>query len=72
MSASIEIFKTNVENAGDADRIVKSLLHAFPGRRINFDLHDCDKILRIEGSGFSIERLTAIVRRLGFDCELIC
>ena len=71
MATTIEIFKTNVENGVDAARIVQSLTHAFPGCRINFDLHDCDKILRVEGCSFEVERLTAMVRRTGFDCELI-
>ena len=48
----IEVFKTNVEKTNDADKMVRLLLEHFPQSKINFDLHDCDKILRVEGKDF--------------------
>ncbi len=45
----VEIFKTNVESPEDAALIVAQLLLQTPQFRINFDLDDCDRILRVEG-----------------------
>lgn len=64
----IEVFKTNVETAGDANNIVRILLQRFPGSRINFDLQDCDKILRVEGRDFCTETIIAFMKDNGFNC----
>lgn len=45
----VEIFKTNVKNQLLANKIVSELYQLYPDYRINFDLEDCDNILRIEG-----------------------
>lgn len=45
----VEIFKTNVENKNDAKKLVASIKKTFPLYQINFDLEDCDKILRVKG-----------------------
>jgi len=42
----IEIFKTNVRNKTQARQVVDSLKAIFNGAKINFDLTDCDRILR--------------------------
>ncbi|WP_300598465.1 hypothetical protein [Niabella sp.] len=44
----IEIFKTNVFDKATARVLVKNLKRIYPRSKINFDLEDCDKILRIE------------------------
>jgi hypothetical protein len=44
------------------------LSNSFPYSRINFDLHDCDKILRIEGVDFTIEKVQVLVAQKGFEC----
>jgi hypothetical protein len=67
----IEVFKTNVENAGDANNIVQMLLQHFPGSRINFDLQDCDKILRVEGKDFCIETILTFMNESGFHCSIL-
>jgi hypothetical protein len=43
----IEVFKTNICQSEDADAVIDGLSKDLPGSRINIDLHDCDKILRI-------------------------
>lgn len=67
----VEVFKTNVSGNHEAKEVVELLLEHFPGSRINFDLHDCDRILRIEGTGFSIEEVMLLVRRKGIACTLL-
>lgn len=67
----IEVFKTNVGTPSDADKIVQLLLQHFPCSRINFDLQDCDKILRMEGKDFSTDKVMLLVNKNGFFCEVL-
>ena len=67
----IEVFKTDVEEASHAKNLVALLLQQFPGSRINFDLHDCDRILRIEGESFAVEKVMAVVKENGFTCKIL-
>ena len=46
----VEVFKTNVIKCGDANRIVDLIHVRFPGYKANFDLDDCDRILRVKSS----------------------
>ena len=46
--AIVEIFKTSVNNQQLANQIVSNLNQLYPDYHINFDLEDCDKVLRIE------------------------
>jgi len=67
----IEVFKTNVENASDASSIVQVLLQHFPGSRVNFDLQDCDRILRVEGKDFCVETILTFMKENGFHCSIL-
>ena len=67
----IEVFKTNIAEPRRAKEIVELLLEHFPGNKINFDLHDCDKILRIEGEDFCVEKIVKVVQRNGFICDIL-
>lgn len=44
----VEVFKTDVESRDQATRIVQQLKKDFTNYRANFDLEDCDRILRIQ------------------------
>ncbi len=44
----VEIFKTKVKSRQYAKRIILELNTVLPTAKINFDLDDCDNILRIE------------------------
>ncbi|MCW3089401.1 MAG: hypothetical protein JWP81_470 [Ferruginibacter sp.] len=68
----IEIFKTNVQNKTQAKRILNSLKKMISDATINFDLNDCDKILRVAGIGRSCSQ--SIINNLnefGFHCEIL-
>lgn len=67
----IEVFKTNVEELVQAKEIIALLLENFPGNKINFDLHDCDKILRVEGKSFCAEKIMTLVTENGFNCNVL-
>lgn len=44
----VEVFRTNIDTEGKACFILGLLETAFPQCRANFDLEDCDNILRLE------------------------
>ena len=44
----IEVLKTDVRDPEDANKLILEIDSSFPGCTANFDLTDCDRILRIE------------------------
>lgn len=56
MMNDIKIFKTNVGCPKDASYIMRCLQELVFGCQINFDLQDCDRILRIEENAFRLEK----------------
>ncbi|OXA69714.1 hypothetical protein B0A67_18550 [Flavobacterium aquidurense] len=67
----IEVFKTNVQEIEQSQMIVQKLLEHFPNSAINFDLEDCDKILRIHSLSISNRKIIALLNALGFYCEAL-
>jgi hypothetical protein len=43
----------------------------FPGTKINIDMDDCDKVLRVEGNNLRIEKLMTLVTEKGFLCTVL-
>jgi hypothetical protein len=46
----IEVFKTDVTDKDQALPILNQITELFPNYRANFDLEDCDRILRIQSN----------------------
>ncbi len=68
----IEVFKTNVNNKTQAERVMHLLQSGFSEAKINFDLDDCDKILRVEGiKELNTQHIINDLKRLGFKCEIL-
>ena len=67
----VEVFKTNVQETLHADQLVAVLQKHFPAARINFDLHDCDKILRMEGHDIVPSDITTLIQAHGFNCHVL-
>ena len=65
----IEVFKTNVQETQQSNMIVEKLLEHFPNSIINFDLEDCDKILRIHASSISNNTIINLMNSFGYQCE---
>jgi hypothetical protein len=65
----VEVFKTNVKKVNEARKLIDLLSQHFPGSKINFDLKDCDKVLRIDGYiNISADVIDALTSK-GFMCE---
>jgi hypothetical protein len=56
----VEIFKTNINSKKLADKVLKTLNTSLPAYRFNFDLEDCDRILRAQSGGSPIETMRII------------
>lgn len=67
----IEVFKTNVYRITEAKKMAALLLNHFPGSKINFDLDDCDKVLRVEGRYFVTEKVMTLMKESGFQCAIL-
>lgn len=67
----IEVFKTNIRYVHQARQLVNLLLQHFPGSRINVDMHDCDRILRVEAAHFIPATVMTLVKEHGFVCSLL-
>jgi hypothetical protein len=67
----IEVFKTDIKKLSQAKKLIALLLQHFPGSKINVDLHDCDKILRIEGGHFLPANIMMLVKENGFMCSML-
>jgi hypothetical protein len=64
----VEVFKTNVQKEVETSYIIAVILNQFPDYKINFDLEDCDKILRVEGVGLEPKNIIDHVNCLGYTC----
>lgn len=67
----VEVFKTNVRNIREAKVIVQKLAEEFPSHKINFDLSDCDRILRVQGNTILERKIIGIVTSLNYNCEIL-
>lgn len=65
----IEVFKTNVNKKQQSILLIASLQAAFPSAKFNFDLKDCDRVLRVEGLNIEALHIVALVNKHGFLCE---
>jgi hypothetical protein len=64
----LEIFKTDVNDKDQAAAIICLLNQHIPHCKVNFDLHDCDKILRVLGDSIPVDIIIALVNANGVSC----
>jgi hypothetical protein len=67
----VEVFKTNVKNKTHGKKLLCVLSDTFPSLKINLDLSDCDKVLRVEGDNMEPSRIMILVKEYGFACEVL-
>ncbi|MES2419010.1 MAG: hypothetical protein V4541_12545 [Bacteroidota bacterium] len=69
----VEVFKTNVNKAEDAQKIIRQIHQDFEYYQVNFDLDDCDRILRVQClDGFiASTQLISILQENGFDAIIL-
>ena len=69
----VEVFKTNVTAVADADMLIVELHKAFPFYKVNFDLDDCDHILRVKSMSADINPIPviALLKAFGFEAKAL-
>ena len=67
----VEVFKTNVQHRELAEQLASILRERLDFSRINFDLEDCDKILRVEGKQICVDIIIEILNTHGLQCEIL-
>ncbi|OAQ40771.1 hypothetical protein A5893_07485 [Pedobacter psychrophilus] len=67
----VEVFKTNIVDSLIANSFVFELMLLFPSAQINFDLDDCDKILRIKTESICVKTIQRLFSEKGKWCELL-
>ena len=61
----VEAFKTNVQKKIQSKLLLSVLKEAFPACKINFDLSDCDRVLRVEGNIIDAPGILGLMRENG-------
>ena len=67
----VEVFKTNINKVRQSKLLIRKLLQHFPLSCVNFDLDDCDNILRVEGDNICPLKIATLVTELGYQCEAL-
>lgn len=69
----IEVFKTNVKDADHAQLILDLIHGRFSEYTANFDLDDCDRILRVVSRSAVIDALLLmnLLKSFGVDAEVL-
>jgi hypothetical protein len=69
----IEVFKTNITDREKAKRLIEEIHKTFAGYKANFDLDDCDKVLRVVSSTGDLEQACFIdwLKKLGCNAEIL-
>ena len=62
------IFKTSVQEHSDILKLKKYLDGIIKDGSWNFDLEDCDKILRVENNRHIIKSIISLLSKNGFEC----
>jgi len=67
----VKVFKTSVKYKKYARKLVSKIRLQFPELLVNFNLEDCDNILRLEGLSIQENKIKRIVISEGFFCEAL-
>jgi hypothetical protein len=69
----IEVFKTNVKDKSQSQVLIDLIHRAFPTYKANFDLDDCDRILRICGLSNPLQAFQVInlLKDFGVQAEVL-
>ena len=67
----VEVFKTDVQLHEEAATLKGKLSSQFPQIKVNFDLEDCDKVLRVEGEHVAPGKIIEVLNLNGYDCRVM-
>ena len=65
----IYVFKTSISSIKTIKLLTPHLNKLFTVSNWNFDLEDCDNILRVDSKTNIVKKTIKILNNYGFDCE---
>lgn len=65
----IYVFKTSVRTKRQVKQLRPHINSILQSQRWNFDLDDCDKVLRVDGEEGIVFRVKRLLNDHRFDCE---
>lgn len=67
----VEVYKTNISKQKESMKVLEKLNETFPKYKMNFDLEDCDNILRIENPIGDVhnDHIIQLINEVGFCVE---
>ena len=65
----VVVFRTDLDTVDESSIILQGLKKLFPYHEINFDLEDCDRILRFKGIPLNSKSIIAYLRDHHHKCE---
>ncbi|EHQ30601.1 hypothetical protein [Mucilaginibacter paludis] len=69
----VEVFKTDVSERCHANMLIAQIHQIFTDYKANFDLEDCDRILRVKCANGTVHPpcLIELLKDFGFHAELL-
>lgn len=69
----IEVFKTNVEDCDQSKMLIELIHSTFVDYKANFDLMDCDNILRIQSTNGEVQAhlLISLLQEQGVEAVIL-
>lgn len=67
----VMVFKTNLEAEEDVAEVKPLFERKKEIRKWSVDLEDCDRVLRIETDGSDEQDIIGLVRKSGYECEVL-
>lgn len=69
----VEVFKTDVKESDQANMLLDQIHTVYKSYKANFDLDDCDNILRVKCTTGEIQSagLIDLLKRFGFQVEIL-
>lgn len=68
----VEVFKTNVVDPERAKCLVDQIEQNFTHCKVNFDLDDCDRILRVVAeTNIQSDLLIDLIKKVGYIAEVL-
>jgi hypothetical protein len=69
MRNQVLVFKTSVTSFEEVETLHPALEMLTDRKQWNFDLEDCDRILRVESPHVCPEKVIGLLSEMGFSCE---
>lgn len=69
----VEVYSTDIKSQQEEAFLLDVLQTKFPNYKINFDLEDCDNILRVEtqDASLDVDGIKEAIKNFGFAAEVL-